>query len=286
VVATLLQADGRCDARFPEALLPAQIGILYPWTPKSESPLLAELIKRLQTVAPVVWLHDDDRDRVSEPGIKVQTIHSSKGLQYRAVILLWADRLPRTFPDSDPEEERKLMYVALTRAEDYLFISSSEESEFIDRMRKEQLALAPTLDPDKPPSPDAIDLAEVIEEPPEHIVVPQESAKPWLSRKDRRIDFAERDAANRRLGRLDEEFSGSLRRLAMVWVTTCCPSMKPRTRSDGSRSRRQGWASSSRSMSRPTRSVARKMGTSAFRCIVSLTSLAGRASTFCRDRCG
>jgi len=52
------------------------------------------------------------------------------------VILLWADRLPRSFADSDPDEERKLMYVALTRAEDYLFIGHSEPSSFIDRVQQ------------------------------------------------------------------------------------------------------------------------------------------------------
>jgi superfamily I DNA/RNA helicase len=134
VEATLLQAGGRSDPRFPEALRPGQMGILYPWMPHPESPLLDELLKHLETLAPVVWLRDRDRHRVGEPAIKVQSIHSSKGLQYRAVILLWADRLPRTFPDSDPEEERKLMYVALTRAENYLFISYSEASAFIDRV--------------------------------------------------------------------------------------------------------------------------------------------------------
>jgi hypothetical protein len=136
VVATLLQAGGRRDPRFPDALQPSQVGILYPWTPKKESPVLDEFIKRLQSLAPVIRLHGEDRCRVSEPGIKVQTIHSSKGLQYRAVVVLWADRLPRSFPDIDPDEDPKLMYVALTRAEDYLFISHSEPSDFIDRIHQ------------------------------------------------------------------------------------------------------------------------------------------------------
>jgi superfamily I DNA/RNA helicase len=57
-------------------------------------------------------------------------------LQYRAVIVLWADRLPRSFPDLDPAEDPKLMYVALTRPEDYLFITHSGPSSFIDRIRQ------------------------------------------------------------------------------------------------------------------------------------------------------
>jgi hypothetical protein len=134
IVAALLHANGCKDPRFPDSLEPSQIGILYPWMPTKESPLLAEFIKGLQTLAPVVRLHGDDRGRVAEPGIKVQTIHASKGLQYRAVILLWADRLPRNFSNSDPVEEVKLMYVALTRPEDYLFITHSEPSPFIERI--------------------------------------------------------------------------------------------------------------------------------------------------------
>jgi Nuclease-related domain/AAA domain/UvrD-like helicase C-terminal domain len=136
IVAALLHAKGRSDPRIPDALVPSQIGILYPWMPKKESPLLAEFIKNLEALAPAVWLHGEGRFRVDESAIKVQTIHGSKGLQYRAVILLWADRLPRSFPDTDPTEDPKLMYVAMTRAEDYLFIMHSEPSSFIDRIRQ------------------------------------------------------------------------------------------------------------------------------------------------------
>jgi hypothetical protein len=43
-------------------------------------------------------------------------------------------------------------------------------------------------------------------QPPEQVVGPQEPGRPWLSRRGWRIDFAGRDAANRRLGQLGEEF--------------------------------------------------------------------------------
>jgi hypothetical protein len=144
IVAALLHADGRKDARFPDPLAPSQIGVLYPRMPKRESPLMDEFLKGLQILAPVVWLNRQagDRDRVNEPGVKVQTIHGSKGLQYRAVILLWADLLPTNFPNTDPAEELKLMYVALTRPEDYLFVTHSEPSSFIDRIRQSGRAVA------------------------------------------------------------------------------------------------------------------------------------------------
>jgi ATP-dependent exoDNAse (exonuclease V) beta subunit len=44
--------------------------------------------------------------------------------------------LPRSFPDLDPSEDAKLMYVALTRAEDYLSITYSEQSSFIERIKR------------------------------------------------------------------------------------------------------------------------------------------------------
>jgi Domain of unknown function (DUF3883) len=72
---------------------------------------------------------------------------------------------------------------------------------FLDR-----LAAAPLVNPDKAPETAARDLEKVIEAPPEAVPAPKEAAKPWLSRKGRRIDFARRDALNRHLGRLGEQF--------------------------------------------------------------------------------
>jgi superfamily I DNA/RNA helicase len=123
------------DPRY-EKVKPEEIGILYPWMPKIDEPLMETFLTQLRTLAPTVWLAKGrDRYRVGEPGIKVQTIAGSKGLQYRAVIVLWADRLPRPFESSDPAEDARLMYVALTRAEDYLFLTHSEPSTFLQRMQ-------------------------------------------------------------------------------------------------------------------------------------------------------
>lgn len=138
IVSALLHVNGCKDSRFPDPVLPSQIGILYPFLPQNDAPVMNDFVKQLQSLAPAVRLHGQDRSRVAEPGIKVQTIHSSKGLQYKAVILLWADRLPRSFADVDPTEDPKLMYVALTRPEDYLFITYSEPSIFVERIRQSE----------------------------------------------------------------------------------------------------------------------------------------------------
>ncbi len=65
------------------------------------------------------------RSRLSwkELGIKVQTVHSAKGLQYKAVIVLWTDVLPLNH--ADEKFEKHLLYVAITRAEDDLVLLGS-----------------------------------------------------------------------------------------------------------------------------------------------------------------
>ncbi len=118
----------------PEPLRPEQIGVLYRRLTRGDQPLFAHLLDDLHQVAPVRWLNDKDdpkaRTRVLEPGVKVQTIHAAKGLQYRAVILLWADDLPYLPPgcQQDEQAERRLFYVGLTRAEDFLALTAPTSS--------------------------------------------------------------------------------------------------------------------------------------------------------------
>jgi superfamily I DNA/RNA helicase len=87
----------------------------------------------------------DAVDDLSVPGVKISTIHSSKGLQFRAVILMWADLLPSNLEDRDDESERKLVYVALTRAEDHLAITHSGSSAYVDEIRRNIEAATPAF---------------------------------------------------------------------------------------------------------------------------------------------
>lgn len=69
---------------------------------------------------------DEEKDE-----IQIMTMHSSKGLEFKVVFLpLFNDgNIPSSKSTSDPsklEEERRLAYVAFTRAEDLLVISDSE----------------------------------------------------------------------------------------------------------------------------------------------------------------
>lgn len=90
----------------------------------------------------------------------------------------------------------------------YQSILATEVEAFLDRRPGllQQLASAPRLNPTTSFRVAQPNLEQIIEDPPERIFAPTSASKPWITRKPRRIDFAELDAANRRLGRLGEEF--------------------------------------------------------------------------------
>jgi len=86
---------------------------------------------------------NEDRTR----GVKLSTIHASKGLEYHVVFIAGCeeDLLPHwrsKSSESEFQEERRLMYVAITRAEKYLFMSyatfrmgnSAKKSRFLDEI--------------------------------------------------------------------------------------------------------------------------------------------------------
>ena len=67
-------------------------------------------------------------DAEKEDRLVLSTVHSAKGLEWHSVFIIWA--LEGRFPSfsafrkqSDLEEERRLMYVAMTRPQENLFIS-------------------------------------------------------------------------------------------------------------------------------------------------------------------
>jgi len=62
-----------------------------------------------------------DRAYAESPGVRIMTMTSAKGLTVRATIMVGVEDgiVPR--PDGDLQEERRILYVAMTRAKEYLF---------------------------------------------------------------------------------------------------------------------------------------------------------------------
>jgi superfamily I DNA/RNA helicase len=90
----------------------------------------------------------DDRAETTSGKAAIGTMHVAKGLEFRAVAVMACDdeviplqsRIESVTDDSDLEEvyntERHLLYVACTRARDYLLVTSVEPaSEFLDDLR-------------------------------------------------------------------------------------------------------------------------------------------------------
>jgi DNA helicase-2/ATP-dependent DNA helicase PcrA len=90
----------------------------------------AHLVDYLQEAS----LVNEDREEDEEArdlGVKLSTIHASKGLEYGVVFIAGCEE--NLFPHwkssesrDGIQEERRLMYVAMTRAERYLYLTSAE----------------------------------------------------------------------------------------------------------------------------------------------------------------
>ena len=102
-------------------------------------------------LASVSLLSDVDKTVEDDNLISLMTVHSAKGLEFPVVFLVGMEEglfpISRSFDsDDDMEEERRLCYVALTRAKEVLYITSAEKrtiygstsytipSRFIDEM--------------------------------------------------------------------------------------------------------------------------------------------------------
>ncbi|MET3575202.1 3'-5' exonuclease [Bhargavaea ullalensis] len=102
-----------------------------------------ELKKALQKEnLPYYWLTESAGtkrayDRNAE-AVTISTIDSSKGLDFRAVFAVNIDNMPLPLED-DPEREASLLYIAMTRAQEYLCLTYSGHSaytEYFDAIRE------------------------------------------------------------------------------------------------------------------------------------------------------
>lgn len=99
------------------------------------TPFVAQAVKDALDHAniPVDWLKDS-RSKLFNPrldSVRLMTAHSSKGLQYRVVIVAGAGFLPYR----SEHEDARVMYVALTRATHELIITTSKTSTFSQRLK-------------------------------------------------------------------------------------------------------------------------------------------------------
>lgn len=89
--------------------------------------ILEQLAYRIATRAPLA----DDPD---DPRVKIMTLHSAKGLEADAIVLAGiADQIiPGYATGADREEQRRLLYVAITRARQELIVSWGQSVAYAD----------------------------------------------------------------------------------------------------------------------------------------------------------
>ncbi|MFZ2153599.1 MAG: UvrD-helicase domain-containing protein [Microgenomates group bacterium] len=91
-------------------------------------PSLNDFLENIALVQQEYSIQEKNKKKESREGVRLMTLHSSKGLEFEVVFLVGFEEgiLPHSrsmIDDSDIEEERRLCYVGITRAKDYLYIS-------------------------------------------------------------------------------------------------------------------------------------------------------------------
>lgn len=86
----------------------------------------------------ITLLSDIDGMQDSSDVVTIATVHAVKGLEFKIVFVVGLEQkvFPITREDSDEQEERRLMYVAITRAEEQLFITNAKERFLYDKVEQ------------------------------------------------------------------------------------------------------------------------------------------------------
>ncbi|MEG0565401.1 MAG: 3'-5' exonuclease, partial [Hungatella sp.] len=121
-----LEAEGEIEAQTRLDNIQELINKAISYSEDHEAPSLGEFLAEVALVA------DVDRMNTSEARVTLMTLHSAKGLEFPRVYLsgmedgLFPSMMSITSDDrTDLEEERRLCYVGITRAKEYLTLTAS-----------------------------------------------------------------------------------------------------------------------------------------------------------------
>ena len=120
---------------FP-GMKPDDIGILYPCADEQDKIIIYRMVSELGRFCPVQWVaeNNDSYTRIHLPGVKVHDINSVKGMQYRAVLVLFSEYYDRFFKVNNLQTDRNLLYVTLTRPLDFLTMQYTEKTDSIKKI--------------------------------------------------------------------------------------------------------------------------------------------------------
>ncbi|HEX8923210.1 MAG TPA: ATP-dependent helicase, partial [Patescibacteria group bacterium] len=99
---------------------------------------LPDFLENITLVQQEYSLQEKNKKKENREGIRLMTLHSSKGLEFNVVFLCGFEEgiLPHSrclVDESQIEEERRLCYVGITRARDMLFITYATKRLFFGK---------------------------------------------------------------------------------------------------------------------------------------------------------
>ncbi|MDL1957879.1 MAG: ATP-dependent helicase [Deltaproteobacteria bacterium] len=129
---------------------------------------LARAVKRHPHVDSLAVLLRDEADMldINIEAVSLLSIHAAKGLEFPVVFLIGCEAGILPWKEADPEEERRLFYVALTRASEEIYISHVKHRRLFGQMMHGG------------PSPFIADI-------PERLMVREQAQKPKAPRRPR-----------------------------------------------------------------------------------------------------
>ena len=121
-----------------KGLKPSEIAVLYR---ANSQGWVKRLVQVISKHVAVYWPHERDAGFSDPSGVCVRTMHSAKGLQWKAVLVMRCDMMPFVpEPTADRTElerlERALMYVAMTRAAEFLTFTRSTMNGFASEIQR------------------------------------------------------------------------------------------------------------------------------------------------------
>jgi DNA helicase-2/ATP-dependent DNA helicase PcrA len=95
-------------------------------------PKLSDFLENVALVQQEYSLQEKNKKKENRDGVRLMTLHGAKGLEFEVVFLVGFEEgiLPHSrclIDESEVEEERRLCYVGITRAKDYLYISYANQ---------------------------------------------------------------------------------------------------------------------------------------------------------------
>lgn len=112
----------------------SEIAILYRVKRTNQLAIIDIIIRTFEKQKiPYYWISESEQSKRlfsrDDETVKISTIESIKGMDFQAVFVVNVDSMP--FPlEEDKEREVSLLYIAITRAREYLYLTYSGESEF------------------------------------------------------------------------------------------------------------------------------------------------------------